>query len=288
MNKFLGKIDRQLGQGLAFRWPYPIEEVYRPKVTSIRKTSVGFVGGDSSRFGRPIPAADVQGESLMLTADENIVDIDFVVQWDIKDASNYLFNIQHPERTVKDVSESAMREIIGKNNFQVITSENRVPLQDAVHKLVQKTLDEYNSGINVKNVQVLTALPPPKVKEAFEDVNSAKQDEERLRQQARAYANKVIPEASGEAQAILEAAKAYRDQTVKEAEGEADRFTKVFNEYKKAPEITRKRMFLETMERVLGNTDKIIIDNRNSGGGGVVPYLPLNELAKKKAPEQRN
>ena len=250
-----GKIDRQLGPGIAWRLPYPIEEVYRPKVSNIQKTSIGYLGSEASRFGRNIPNADVSGESLMLTSDENIVDIDFVVQWYIKDASKYLFNIRNPQRTVKDVSESAMREIVGKNRFQTITSENRTPLETAVAKLVQKTLDDYQAGIEIRDVKMLKALPPKDVEEAFKDVNSAKQDQVRYKQQAREYANKVIPEARGDAQAIIERAKAYRDQTVKEAEGEASRFEKVFSEYEKAPEITRKRMFLETMERVISGAE---------------------------------
>jgi modulator of FtsH protease HflK len=223
---------------------------------------------------------DVPEESLMLTGDENIVDVDFVVFWRIKDAQHYLFNIQNPEITVKEVAESAMREVVGQNNIQPILTEARQKTEQAVQKLMQDVLDFYGSGVRIDQVQLQKVDPPSQVIDAFRDVQAARADKERLQNEAFAYANRIVPEARGEAERILQAARAYKEQTVAEATGQTARFLKVYEEYKKAPEVTRKRMYLETMERILGGTDKIILDSK--GGQGVVPFLPLDQLHGKK------
>lgn len=223
----------------------------------------------------------------MLTGDENIVDVDFVVLWRINDASDFLFNIQNPSRTVKDVAESAMREIVGESDIQPILTQARQKTESAVRELMQSTLDSYKAGVIVTQVQLQKVDPPAQVIDAFRDVQAARADQERLQNEADSYANRVIPEARGEAQRILQAAQAYKEQTVAEANGQAARFLSVYDEYKKAPDVTRQRMFLETMERVLGDTDKIIIDDQSTGRGGVVPYLPLSELMKRRTDGDR-
>jgi membrane protease subunit HflK len=277
-----GEYTRKEAQGLHYRWPYPIEDVNLVKVTRVNRTEIGFRGGDERTF-RGGGSRDVPEESLMLTGDENIVDVDFVVLWQIKDAPSYLFNIQGPDNTVKEVAESAMREIVGKSDVQDVLAEKRQETERSVQELIQKTLDGYKAGVQITQVQLQKVDPPQQVIDAFRDVQAARADQERLQNEARTYANRVIPEARGEAQRILQAAEAFKSQQVAEAQGQANRFLKVYEEYKKAPEVTRRRIFLETMERVYGGMDKIIIDGKaGAGGSGVVPYLPLNELTKPK------
>src|SRR5439155_5577339 len=212
-------------------------------------------------------------ESLMLTGDENIVDVDFSVLWKIKPngVSDYLSNIQQPEGTVKAVAESAMREVIGRSTLQPILTGARQNIETAVHDLMQKVLDNYGAGVLIAQVQLQKVDPPSQVIDAFRDVQAARADSERSQNEAHSYANKVVPEARGRAAQITQSAEAYRDQTVAEAKGATSRFLQVYDEYKKAPDVTRQRMYLETMERLFGGTDKIILDQ---GGGGVVPYLP--------------
>jgi modulator of FtsH protease HflK len=272
---YLGKPDRQEPPGLHFRLPYPVEDVYLPKVTRQNIIDIGMRSGEPARR-----VLEVLQESLILTGDENIVDIHFVVFWRIRDAQKYLFNIQSPEVTVKDVAESAMRDVVGQSNIQPILTEARQKTEQAVQKLMQDVLDRYGAGISVDQVQLQKVDPPAQVIDAFRDVQAARADKERLQNEAGSYANRVIPEARGEAERILQAARAYREQTVAEATGQTARFLKVYEEYKKAPEVTRKRMYLETMERVLGGTDKIIIDSKD--GQGVVPFLPLDQLQRRK------
>jgi membrane protease subunit HflK len=226
----------------------------------------------------------VPEESLMLTGDENIVDVDFAVLWKVKPTGvgDFLFNIQKPEGTVKAVAESAMREVIGRSDIEPILTGARQTIENAVHELVQKTLDQYGAGIEVQQVQLQKVDPPAQVIDAFRDVQAARADLERSINEAQTYANTVVPEAKGRAAQIQQAAEAYRSQTVAEATGQAARFTKIYDEYKKAPDVTRERMYLETMERVLGGSDKVIVD-QGAGGTGVVPYLPLSELGKQGA-----
>ena len=273
-----GKPVRSEPPGLHFRLPYPIEEVRLPKVTRQNIIEVGMRTGQGARgFGA---VRDVPEESLMLTGDENIVDVDFVVFWRIRDAQHYLFNIQNPEITVKEVAESAMREIVGQSNIQPILTEARQKTEQAVQKLMQDVLDFYGAGVRIDQVQLQKVDPPNQVIDAFRDVQAARADQQRLQNEAFSYANRIVPEARGEAERILQGARAYKEQTVAEATGQTARFLKVYEEYKKAPEVTRKRMYLETMERVLGGTDKIILDSK--GGQGVVPFLPLEQLQNKK------
>ncbi len=273
-----GKHNRDLTPGLQFRLPYPIETVYLPKVTRVNRIEVGMRG---SSDGRRTSGAirDVPEESLMLTGDENIVDVDFVVFWVISNAKNFLFNIQNPPNTVKEVAESAMREVVGESDIQNVLTQDRAKTETAVLSLMQKTLDEYSAGIQITQVQLQKVDPPSQVIDAFRDVQAAKADQERLQNEAQAYANRVVPEARGDAAQILQGAEAYKQQIIEESKGQASRFSQVYKEYKAAPDVTRKRMFLETMERVFKDTDKVIIDNQGSGQG-VVPYLPLNELAR--------
>jgi membrane protease subunit HflK len=276
-----GAYVRQLPPGLNFRWPYPIEEVELPKVTRINRIEIGMRGSSDTGDGSS-SVRDVPEESLMLTGDENIVDIDFVVFWQISNAADYLFNIQNPEGTVKDVAESAMREIVGQSDIEPILTAARAKTESSVQQLIQRILDSYGAGIRINQVQLQKVDPPAQVIDAFRDVQAARADQERLQNEAQTYANRVIPEARGEAARILQSAQGYRDQVIAEAKGESDRFLKVLEQYKKAPDVTRRRMFIDTMQDVLSNTDKIIIDQKN--GPGVVPYLPLSELQKKSTP----
>ncbi len=272
-----GSFDRQAQPGLNYRLPYPIDEVYTPKVTFVNRVTVGQIADDVGTVGM---GRDIPEESLMLTGDENIVDIDFSVFWVINNAEDFLFNIQNPENTVKAVAESAMREIVGRSNIQPILTQARQITETAVQELMQSMLDGYGAGVQVTQVQLLKVDPPAEVIDAFRDVQAARADQERIQNEAQTYSNRIIPEARGQASQITEAANAYRDRTIAEARGQADRFTKVLTEYEKAPDVTRRRIFLETMESVLSDMDKIIVDENTTGAGGVVPYLPLNELAR--------
>ena len=276
-----GRFVEQTGPGLHYHLPWPVEEVERPKVTVVNRTDVGMRGEDAGRSG---VVRDVPEESLMLTGDENIVDVDFSVFWIIKDAGQFLFNIENPPGTVKAVAESTMREVVGRSRIQPILTEERQEAEASVLALMQETLDRYGAGIEVTQVKMQKVDPPAAVIDAFRDVQAARADQERIRNEATAYQNKVVPEARGEAARIRNEALAYQEQTVAEAEGQAQRFLAIFGEYRQAPEVTRKRMFLETMERVLGGSAKIIIDSgsgaQGEGVGGIVPYLPLNELQR--------
>jgi membrane protease subunit HflK len=270
-----GQFVRQEPPGLHFRLPYPIEEVRLPKVTVQQTIEIGMRGG--SRTGSS------EG-SLMLTGDGNVVDVRFVVYWRIKPEAvgDYLFNIQNPEITVREVAESAMREVVGQSNLQPLLTEGRAKAQADVQKLMQSILDYYGAGVRIDQVQLREVDPPAQVISAFRDVQSAGQDKDRYIKEAQTYADQVVPRAKGEADRILAAAQGYKDQTVAEAVGQTARFLKVYEEYKKAPDVTRERLFLEMQEKVLTGTDKIILDGKN-GGSGVVPYLPLDQLQKKPA-----
>ena len=278
-----GKPTRTEPPGLHFRLPYPIEEVALPNVTRQNIIEVGIHGSPGTRVGG---MRDERAESLMLTGDENIVDIDFVVLWRIKDAAKYLFNIQNPDTTVKEVAESAMREVVGQSNIAPLLTEERQKTEEAVQQLIQRTLDEYGAGILIEQVKLQKVDPPAEVIDAFRDVQAARADMERLQNEAYGYANKVVPEARGEAQRILQSAEGYKQRVVNEASGQTSRFLQVYEQYRNAPDITRKRMYLETMEQVLGGTDKIILDSKE--GPGVVPYLPLDRLPRQGQREGGN
>ncbi len=280
-----GKAVRVVQPGLNYHLPYPIETALTPPALRVNKTDVGMRLADETRRGGA--GRDVPEESLMLTGDENIVDVEFSVFWRVKPngVSDYLFNIQNPKSTVKAVAESAMREVIGRSNTQPLLTTLRETVQTSVQELMQKTLDSYGSGILIQNVLLQPVDPPAEVIDSFRDVQAARSDMERLANEAQTYANRVVPEARGRAAKIIQDAEAYRAQTVADAKGQTSRFLQVYEQYKKAPDVTRQRMYLETMERILSNTDKTIIDTGKQGTG-VIPYLPLNDLNKSfKLPE---
>ncbi|MDA9618744.1 FtsH protease activity modulator HflK [Candidatus Pelagibacter sp.] len=276
-----GKFIKTTQPGLHYHIPVPVETVETPKVTKVNRIDIGFRSERDSGFSTGGGVADVPQESLMLTGDENIVNIDFSVFWVIKDAGKFLFEIQDPEGTVKAAAETAMREVIAKSDIQPILTEGRAKIEVETQEIIQSILDEYQSGIQVTQVQTQKADPPDQVIDAFRDVQAARADMERSKNEAEAYANDVIPRARGEAAKIMQAAEAYKQKVVAASEGEASRFLSIFNEYEKAKEVTQERMYLETMEKVLADIDKVIIEK--GAGSGVVPYLPLPELGKKKA-----
>jgi membrane protease subunit HflK len=273
-----GKYVRDAKPGLNYHLPYPIESALTPKVTRVNSIDIGM------RQRRSTTIQDVPEESLMLTGDENIVDVNFTVFWMVKPdgAGDYLFNIQQPEGTVKAVAESAMREVIGRAKIDEVFSA-AARLGPEVQALMQQILNRYGSGILITEVQLQKPVPPAQVIGAFRDVLSARLNLEQMQNEAQAYANKVVPEAKGKAAQITQSAEAYREQAVAEAKGATSRFLKIYDEYKKAPEVTRQRMYLETMERLFGGTDKIILDQGT--GGGVVPYLPLDQLMRRSPPQ---
>jgi membrane protease subunit HflK len=275
-----GKFIKTTQPGLNYHIPFPVEAVETPKVTKVNRIDIGFRSERDSGFSSGGGVADVPQESLMLTGDENIVNIDFSVFWVIKDAGKFLFEIQDPEGTVKAAAETAMREVIAKSDIQPILTEGRAKIELETQDIIQTILDEYNSGIQVTQVQTQKADPPDQVIDAFRDVQAARADMERSKNEAEAYANDVIPRARGEAAKIMQAAEAYKQKVVAASEGEASRFVSIFNEYDKAKEVTQERMYLETMEKVLADIDKVIIEK--NAGSGVVPYLPLPELGKKQ------
>ena len=282
-----GKYVKTVQPGLNYHWPYPIETVELPKALRVSTISIGMtLIDDPARRGRTM--RDVPEESLMLTGDENIVDVDFTVLWRIKPdpggVGNYLFNIQNPEGTVKAVAESAMREVIGRSEIQPILTGARTVTEANVQDLMQKTLDGYGSGILVQQLQMQKVDPPAQVIDAFRDVQAAQADLQRLQNEAQTYANRVVPDAKGRAAQILQVAEGYKQQAVAEAKGQSARFLKVYDEYKKAPDVTRQRIYLETMERVLGGAEKLVYDGGGSSSGqSVVPYLPLSELTPRRA-----
>jgi membrane protease subunit HflK len=274
-----GKFVRTATPGLNYHLPYPIESVRTAPALRVIKTDIGMRIVDDVRRGPT--TRDVPEESLMLTGDENIVDVDFTVLWKVKPNGfgDFLFNIQAPEGTVKAVAESAMREVIGRSQIQPILTGARQNIETAVHDLMQKTLDHYGAGVLIDQVQMQKVDPPSQVIDAFRDVQAARADLERAQNEAQTYANRVLPEARGRVATITQSAEAYREQTVAEAKGQTSRFLQILDQYKKAPAVTRQRIYLETMERLFGGTEKIILDS-GTAGGGVVPYLPLNELTR--------
>jgi membrane protease subunit HflK len=271
-----GKYDWDAPAGLHYHWPYPIETALTPKVLNVNRLEVGMRLAEDRRG---TVMRDVPEESLMLTGDENIVDVDFTVFWMVKPggAPDYLFNIQNPQGTVKAVAESAMREVVGRSDLQPILTA-RKGIEQAVQNLMQKTLDRYGSGIKITQIQMQKVDPPNEVIDAFRDVQAARANLEQSQNEAQKYANQVIPNARGRVAAITQSAEAYREQTVAEATGQTARFLKVLDQYKKAPELTRERLYLETMERLMGRSQKVILDAGN--GSGVVQYLPLDQLLR--------
>jgi membrane protease subunit HflK len=272
-----GAYNRTTLPGLNYHWPTPIETVLRPSVTRINRTEAGFRSGEgaSTRTGT---GRDLPEEALMLTGDENIVDINFTVFWIIKDAQSYLFNIRNPEGTVKSAAESAMREIVGETPIAQALSEGRGKIETDTQHLLQRILDSYGAGIDVTQVQLAKVDPPAPVIDAFRDVQRALADRERLRNEAEAYRNDIIPRARGDAVRIRQEAEAYHAEIVARSQGDADRFNSVYKAFKVAQDVTVQRLYLETMEEILKNSNKIIIDKAAEGQSGVLPYLPLPSL----------
>lgn len=270
-----GRYVTSTGPGLHWNFPAPIGTVLTPEVTSVRQVDIGVNNtGSSSARSRGI------GESLMLTGDQNIADVEFAVLWNVKDAAQYLFNIRDPETTVRAAAQSAMREVIGQMSLEKINTEGRGEIALLARELIQQILDDYQAGINITGIELARADPPQAVIQAFNDVQSARQDKERKQNEAEAYRNRIVPTARGEAQKLIQEAEAYKERVIKDAEGEADRFLSVYNSYLVNQDVTRERLYLETMQEVLKGSEKVIIDNQQ-GGNGVVPYLPLPEINKR-------
>ncbi|MEQ8318923.1 MAG: FtsH protease activity modulator HflK [Rhodospirillales bacterium] len=277
-----GEFVKRTNPGLNYWLPSPIGTVYTPNVTRVNTVQIGYRGeGGASRANRDVPS-----ESLMLTGDQNVVDIDFDVQWQIKNAADYLFNIRDPEGTIKIAAESSLREIVGQAALENVLTGGRQKVEADTKELLQRILDEYGAGILITQTKLQQSDPPQEVIDAFNDVQRAKQDQERSVNEANAYKNDIVPRAKGEAEKRIAAAKAYKEQVIKEAEGEAARFISVFDTYAVAKDVTTQRLFLERMQDVLGRANKIIIDGDAKGANGVVPYLPLNELQKRGGTQQ--
>jgi membrane protease subunit HflK len=262
-----GEYVRTTPPGLQFKLPAPIEHVKTPTVRKVRAATVGF-------RQRGAQEQDVPGESLMLTGDENIVDIDLVVQYHIIDAKNYLFNIKNSSQAVHDVAETALRGIIGNRPIDDVLTTGKAEIQIQVKESMQVLLDKYASGVQYLNTQLKNVSPPQPVDFAFKDVQSAKEDKDRLINEAKGYSNSIIPEARGKAAQIIAKAEGYREEAVNKAEGDAHRFLAQYKEYKKAPEVTKKRIYLETMEEIYPGMKKVITSGNKSG---VLPILPLNQ-----------
>jgi membrane protease subunit HflK len=281
--KRFGNYSRTTDVGLNYRLPFPIETVRTVSVTAVNRVEVGYRSGSAARTKNT--DGSVAEESLMLTGDENIVNITFEVQWKISDAPKFLFNIRNPEDTVKAVAESVMREVVGKTPITPILAEGKSELANNARMLMQQVLDDYQSGVVIDGVNLKEANPPSQVIDAFLDVQSARADMETSRNQAEAYRNDIIPRARGQAQQMILEAEGYKQEVVARAQGEASRFSAVYNEYKVAKDVTKKRMYLETMEGILGGMNKIIVESRG-GSQGVLPYLPLGELKPAKPTEE--
>ncbi|HEC91277.1 MAG TPA: FtsH protease activity modulator HflK [Alphaproteobacteria bacterium] len=273
-----GKFVNTTTPGLNYWAPAPIGQVYKPNVERTNQITVGFRGSTDQSQGSG--TRDVPKESLMLTGDQNIIDVDFVVQWRIKNAADYLFNIRDQETTLRAASESAMREIIGQTSLEGAITSKRGEVQVRTKKLLQEILDSYGAGVFIADLKLLKVDPPVQVIDAFNDVQRAKQDRERQQNEADTYRNDIVPRAKGDAARIVQGAMAYKEKVIKEAEGEAQRFLSVYNTYLAAKDVTKRRLYLEAWEEIFKSVDKVIIDNK-AGGKGVVPYLPLPEIRKR-------
>ncbi|MEW5756842.1 MAG: FtsH protease activity modulator HflK [Pseudomonadota bacterium] len=264
-----GEYTKELQQGMSFVPPRPIGKVVRVDVDQIRSIEIGYrtdAAGQSEAQAR---------EALMLTQDENIVDIKLAVQYRVKSASDYLFNLQNPDDTLREVTESALREIVGKSTMDFVLTEGRREIAERVQELLQNVMDTYKSGIIVTSVNLQDAQPPEQVQHAFADAVKAREDEQRFKNEAEAYANDIIPKARGAAARQLEEANAYKSRVTAEAEGSANRFNQILTEYRRAPEVTRKRLYLETVQQVLANSSKVMVA---AEGGNNLIYLPLDRL----------
>ena len=275
-----GRLDRVTQPGLNYHLPAPIESVVTPQVTRVNRIEIGFRSGQQTGL-RSTASREVDDEALMLTGDENIIDINFVVLWKIGDVAAFLFNIRDPELTIKAAAESTMREIIGQTPIVEATTEGRRAIETRAREQLQALMNEYGAGILVDEVQLQKADPPAEVIDAFRDVQRAQADRERAQNEAEAYANDIIPRARGDAERLLQEAQAYKQEVVARARGEASRFSSVLVEYEKAQDVTIRRIYLETMEDVLKGMNKVIIGEQAGGGNGVVPYLPLPDFERR-------
>lgn len=280
-----GAFDRTAPPGLNYHIPWPIETVTTPRVTRINRVDIGFVGSPEAGIvtGRVPPARDVLAESLMLTGDENIIDIDVAVFWRIRDAGEFLFNTRNPESTVKSAAESVMREVIGRTPIQPALTEARAQIEQEVLRGTQAIMDQYRAGIEITQVQLQKVDPPAQVVDAFRDVQRANADRERLRNEAESFRNDIIPRARGEAERLVQEAQGARESQIARARGEAARFSSVLTAYQAAPDVTTRRLYLETMEEILRRNPMMIVDDRLQG---VVPFLPLGENAAAPRPAQ--
>jgi len=270
--KRFGEYSRTTMSGPHYHLPYPVESVLKPKVTQIRRFEIGF---RTVHPGPPPQYRPVADEALMLTGDENIIDLWFIVQYKIGDANKFLFNVADPYNTIRSAAEAAMREVIGNNKIDEALTAGKLQITNEAEQTLQAILDNYNSGFQVVAVQLQAVHPPEQVKDAFKDVVSAREDQNRFINEAEGYANDILPKAKGRAAELVAQAQAYKEEKIKRAEGDASRFESLFMEYEKARDVTRKRLYLETMERVLGKARKFILDGSNKG---VLPLLPLQPL----------
>ncbi|WP_342149993.1 FtsH protease activity modulator HflK [Methylorubrum sp. SB2] len=285
INTIFGRYTGSTGEGLRYNFPYPIGTVQKPNVGVVNSIPIGYVAGGTTR------TRDVPEESLMLTGDENIVDLDFEVQWRVNPlkAEDYVFNLANPDGTIKAIAESAMREVIGRRNIQPILTNEQSSIAQEVKEILQSALDEYGAGVRIEVVQLTSVNPPPEVRPAFIDVNAAQQYAQQVRNEAETYASREVPQARGKASQVVQGAEAFRTQATADATGQAARFSQVYESYKAAPAVIRERIFLETMEKVFGSVNKVIIDQNGSGvsgagaAAGVLPVLPLTDTLRAPA-----
>jgi len=278
--KRFGAYSRTTDSGPHYHLPYPIETVLKPKVTQVRRFEIGF---RTINPGPPPQYRAVPEESLMLTGDENIIDLWFIVQYKIKEANNFLFKVADPYKTIRDAAEAAMREVMGKNKIDEALTAGKFQIQSDAGQRLQEILDSYESGFHVIAVQLQAVHPPEEVRDAFRDVASAREDQNRFINEAEGYANDILPKAEGEAARIEREAEGYREARIKRAQGDAARFTSLLKEYQKAKDVTRKRLYLETMEKILSEAKVFILGTEDQQ---VLPFLPLQSLGLEKAPAQ--
>jgi len=265
-----GKFQEVTTPGLNWHYPFPIERVNKVNVQNVFSMEVGYRTSERTGRGRHVPQ-----EALMLTEDENIVDIEFAVQYRISDAAAYWFNVEQPEVTIAQATESAIREIVGKSTLDYVITDGRVDVANRTQLLLQNILDRYDTGILITTAKMQKAQPPEQVKAAFDDAVKAREDEQRFRNEAEAYANDILPRARGKAARLVQEGEGYKASVIARADGDARRFTQIAREYAKAPDITRERLYLETMEAVLSNSTKVFIDQK---GGNNILYLPLDKI----------
>ena len=266
-----GKYSEATRPGLRWRVPFPVQSVEVVNVSQVRTVEIGYRGTPKSKVAR---------EGLMLTDDENIVDIQFAVQYTVKDPEDFLFNVRRPEQVVMQVAESGMREIVGKSSMDFVLYEGREQIAASAQKLMQDILDRYKTGVSISRVTMQNAQPPEQVQAAFDDAVKAKQDLERQKSEGQAYFNDVVPKARGAASRLTEEAQGYRQRVLANAEGEASRFKQVLSEYNKAPQVMRDRMYIETVQQIMSSTSKILLDAK---GGGNLLYLPLDKIMQMSA-----